>query len=61
MKKGDRVRDKFKLPRPGDESTTGTILKTTTIKVTIEMDSGSVHEKIRIISRKQFEALYEIL
>ncbi len=26
MKKGDRVRDKFKVPRPSDECVTGTVM-----------------------------------
>ena len=38
--KGDRVRDKFKRPRPGDDSTEGTVTEVTATHVCVTWDTG---------------------
>ena len=44
FKDGDRVRDKFKLPKPGDECVTGTVVGTPTHRkrrITVRWDVPS--------------------
>ena len=40
FKKGDRVSDRFKVPRPGDECTTGTVLKCVRGVAEVKWDDG---------------------
>ncbi len=55
VEKGDRVRDKFKLPRPGDEAVHGVVEKVSPAFVFIRMDDG----KERMVPRGTFVALFE--
>ena len=61
MKAGDRVRDKFKSPRPGDDSAFGVVVKVGRDTVTIQMDTGLPAERARIIPKKQFDVIFVIV
>lgn len=59
MRKGDRVMNKYKIPRPGDESNLGTIKKINSTEVTVEMDTFDIHDqKFRTMPRHQFDVLF---
>ncbi len=55
VEKGDRVRDKFKLPRPGDEAVHGIVQKVSPAFIFVRMDDGLE----RMIPRGTFVALFE--
>lgn len=54
---GCRVKDKMKIPRPGDDIVQGTVTQLTDEEFTVLMDDG------RIVSgkRKALEAIYEVI
>lgn len=56
FKKGQRVRDKFKLPKPGDESVTGVITSVKKDEITVTWDN----RQVRVFDQKSAEALLVI-
>ena len=60
LERGDRVRDKFKRPKPGDEATQGVVEKVTRVfgepsMVYLRMDDGT----LRPVPHDTFFALFE--
>ena len=60
-KVGDRVADKFKQPKAGDESNRGTVARicTRTKLVSVDMDTGL--QKTKTMPFGQFDALFDVL
>lgn len=59
MQVGDRVRDKFKTPKPGDDSSCGQIIEVDAEMklVRIQMDTG--FPPVRLVTFDQFDMLFE--
>lgn len=53
LKQGDRVRDQFKAPKPGDECVTGTVATNSKAGgvdlITVNWDDGKTSERSRYV------------
>ena len=57
---GDKVKDKFKCPKPGDESQFGVVELIDGDSITIRMETHSPFETgLRTMPLEQFRALFE--
>ena len=58
---GDRVADRFKQPRAGDESNRGTITRicTRTKMMSVDMDTGL--QKTKTMPFGQFDAMFDVI